>query len=106
MPHISHCDVVEIAKRARYALAWAQGGIVAAGPDKTVMVYDSKGRVSQTFDYSRTAGEREPTCAAANPGGYCVAVAGYDGLSLSLSLSLPDESALLRGLPPSQDDTC
>lgn len=74
---------------APYALSWA-ANIVAAGPDKKVLMYDMRGRVSQTFDYGNVEGEREPTCAVGNAGGHTVAIAGYDRLRI-FTYSVADE---------------
>lgn len=68
-----------IAKHAcpAYALVWAEG-ILAAGPDKRLVVYDADGRVVQQFDHAKEAGEREPSVAMASPSGQSVVVGSYN----------------------------
>lgn len=62
-----------------YALAWSNGGgIVAAGCDKKVNFYDSQGRLSRSFDYSRDDTEREFMIATCSPNGQSVAVGSFD----------------------------
>lgn len=65
-----------------FALAWLQGGIVAAGCDKKIHFYDYLGRVARVFDYSRDDNEREFMTAACSPNGQSVALGSYDRIRI------------------------
>lgn len=65
-----------------YALAWAQGHILAAGCDKKVTFYNSSGKVTKTFDYTRDNEEKELTVACCSPSGQSVAVGSWNKLRI------------------------
>ncbi|XP_031636976.1 intraflagellar transport protein 172 homolog isoform X2 [Contarinia nasturtii] len=64
------------------ALAWANGYIIAAGCDRRIIFYDSQGRQSRLFDYSREEFEKEFTIASGSPNGQAVAIGSFDKIRI------------------------
>ncbi|XP_015595286.1 intraflagellar transport protein 172 homolog [Cephus cinctus] len=84
-----------------YALAWPQSHILAAGCDKRLTFYDSRGKLVKTFDYSREIEEKEMTVACCSPSGQSVAVGSWDRVRIldwSPRRSVWEESNM-RALP-------
>ncbi|XP_076636937.1 intraflagellar transport protein Oseg2 [Colletes latitarsis] len=64
-----------------YALAWPQSHIVAAGCDRRVTFYDSRGKPAKSFDYSRED-EKEFTVACCSPSGQSVALGSWNRIRI------------------------
>lgn len=65
-----------------FALAWSPGGIIAAGCDRKISIYDSQGRLNRSFDFSRDDTEREFMIATCSPNGQAVAIGSYDRIRI------------------------
>ncbi|XP_076397740.1 intraflagellar transport protein Oseg2 isoform X2 [Megachile rotundata] len=64
-----------------YALAWPQSHILAAGCDKRVTFYDSRGKLVKNFDYSRE-NEKEIAVACCSPSGQSVAIGSWNKIRI------------------------
>ncbi|XP_033198470.2 intraflagellar transport protein Oseg2 isoform X1 [Bombus vancouverensis nearcticus] len=64
-----------------YALAWTQSHILAAGCDRRVSFYDSRGKLVKNFDYSRE-NEKEIAVACCSPSGQSVAIGSWDKIRI------------------------
>ncbi|XP_076179801.1 intraflagellar transport protein Oseg2 [Ptiloglossa arizonensis] len=64
-----------------YALAWPQSHILAAGCDRRVTFYDSRGKVVKNFDYSRED-EKEFAIACCSPSGQSVAIGSWNKIRI------------------------
>ncbi|XP_011499324.1 PREDICTED: intraflagellar transport protein osm-1 [Ceratosolen solmsi marchali] len=65
-----------------YALSWLQSHILAAGCDKKIIFYDSRGKSVKIVDYSRSSDEKEMTVACCSPSGQSVAVGSWDKIRI------------------------
>ncbi|XP_066588134.1 intraflagellar transport protein 172 homolog isoform X2 [Prorops nasuta] len=65
-----------------YALAWPQSQILAAGCDKKITFYDSNGRVTKCFDYSKDTDEKEMTVACCSPSGQSIAIGSWNKIRI------------------------
>ncbi|XP_043507001.1 intraflagellar transport protein 172 homolog isoform X3 [Frieseomelitta varia] len=64
-----------------YALAWTQSHVMAAGCDRRVVFYDSRGKLVKSFDYSRE-NEKEIATACCSPSGQSVAIGSWDKIRI------------------------
>ncbi|XP_033332650.1 intraflagellar transport protein Oseg2 [Megalopta genalis] len=64
-----------------YALAWPQSHILAAGCDRRVTFYDSRGKVTKIFDYSRE-NDKEMSVAYCSPSGQSVAIGSWNKIRI------------------------
>ncbi|CAK9818338.1 Intraflagellar transport protein 172 homolog [Anthophora plagiata] len=64
-----------------YALAWPHSHILAAGCDRRVTFYDSRGKLVKNFDYSRE-NEKEIAVACCSPSGQSVAIGSWDKIRI------------------------
>ncbi|XP_050690071.1 intraflagellar transport protein 172 homolog [Eriocheir sinensis] len=65
-----------------YALAWTSSSVVVAGCDKRVVVYSKMGKITQQFDYSRDATEREFSAVVTSPSGQALVIGSYNRLRI------------------------
>lgn len=64
-----------------YALSWTQSHILAAGCDRRVIFYDTRGKIVKTFDYSRE-NEKEIAVACCSPSGQSIAIGSWDKIRI------------------------
>ena len=62
-----------------YALTWGQN-VMAAGPDKCLVVYDDSGAIMQSFDYASIEDEKEASVAICSPNGQSAVFGSYNRL--------------------------
>ena len=78
------------------ALSWGET-IIAAGNDLKVVVYDTKGRPVQTFDYTKDLEQEEFTVAETSPSGKSVVIGSFNRIRVynySISRRLWEEAPM------------
>jgi intraflagellar transport protein 172 len=65
-----------------YALSWLQSYILAAGCDKKIVFYDSRGKSVKVVDYSKNSEEKEMSVACCSPSGQSVAIGSWNKVFL------------------------